>query len=226
LTAIHVQDTASTEEIQSIAPELIDDQARCLLEDMPVSAIMVGPLYTAESVSVLAQIAADYSQVPFVLHLGPLPDDSLLQDIDIDDVVSSLFELLLPQTDIVIADHHLMEQWRTHGLFSGSTADTPADALLQFGASWVLTTAAPLRGGQGHCILAGQGKQSISWPWKVGSVRLSDADGPLACAITTQLARGDTVQAAVETAIGLSSPLASRSFQPGMGHRLINRTHS
>src|SRR3546814_12782225 len=49
---------------RSILPELIDDQARCLLEDMTVHAIKVGPLYTTESVSVLAQIAADYSHVP------------------------------------------------------------------------------------------------------------------------------------------------------------------
>src|SRR3546814_3385413 len=62
LTAILVRDTAGTEEIQPISPELIDDQARCLLEDMTVHAIKVGPLYTTESVSVLAQIAADSSE--------------------------------------------------------------------------------------------------------------------------------------------------------------------
>src|SRR5688572_4959891 len=74
LTAILVQDTAVTEEIHPVAPEQIDDQARCLLEDMNVQAIKVGPLYTPEAVSVLAQIAADYSHVPFVLHLLPAPD--------------------------------------------------------------------------------------------------------------------------------------------------------
>ena len=78
LTAIHVQDTASTEDIQPIAPELIDDQARCVLEDMSVQAIKVGPLYTSESVSVLAQIAADYNHVPLVLHLGPCPAKACL----------------------------------------------------------------------------------------------------------------------------------------------------
>src|SRR3546814_12020377 len=82
LTAILVRDTAGTEEIQPISPELIDDQARCLLKDMTVHAIKVGPLYTTESVSVLAQIAADYSHVPLVLHLAPLPAESLLEGTD------------------------------------------------------------------------------------------------------------------------------------------------
>src|SRR3546814_16248358 len=82
LTAILVRDTASTEEIQPVSPELIDDQARCLLEDMTVHAIKVGTLYTTESVSVLAQIEAAYNHVTLALHLGTLPDEDLVDSID------------------------------------------------------------------------------------------------------------------------------------------------
>lgn len=226
LTAILVQDTASTEEIQLIAPELIDDQARCLLEDMTVQAIQVGPLYTTESVSVLAQIAADYTHVPLVLHLAPLPDESLMTDIDVEDVQLALFELLLPQTDIVVADHNLLEQWQSLGVFAGTDADTPAQALLQYGAKWVLTTGAPLRPGQGSYLLQGQDKQTANWTWQAPPARLNDPDGPLACTITAQLARGLDVQQAVEAALSLLASQGARSFQPGMGHRLINRSAS
>src|SRR3546814_5785365 len=41
-TALTVQDTAGIEEIHPVPPELLEDQARCLLEDMPVQAIKVG----------------------------------------------------------------------------------------------------------------------------------------------------------------------------------------
>ncbi len=54
--------------------------------------------------------------------------------------------------------------------------------------------------------------------------RLLDADGPLACAITAELARGSSGQTAVESALSATALLNSRSFQPGMGHRLINRS--
>src|SRR3546814_9674383 len=81
LTATLIQDTAGIEDIQPLAPELIDDQARCLLEDMNVQAIKVGPLYTPETVSVLAQIAADYNHVPLVLHLAPLRSDEHTSEI-------------------------------------------------------------------------------------------------------------------------------------------------
>src|SRR5690606_8037387 len=97
VTAIHVQDSASLESIQRINPELIDDQARCLLEDMPVGAIKIGPAYDPETVSVLAQIAADYSDIPLVLHLTAQPDVADLDDLDPEETIGALLELLAPQ---------------------------------------------------------------------------------------------------------------------------------
>lgn len=219
-----MQDTATTEDIQPAAPELIDDQARCLLEDMKVQAIKVGPLYTTESVSVLAQIAADYSHLPLVLHLQRLPDESLVENMDVEDVQLAIFELLLPQTDIVVADHNLLLQWHAQGVFAGTDAESPAQALLQYGANWVLTTGAPLRPGQGSHLLQGQQSETASWNWQAPPARLIDADGPLTCAIAAQLARGLDVPQAVDAAISTAATLVSRSFQPGMGHRIIDRS--
>lgn len=224
LTATLVQDTAGIEGIQPLAPELIDDQARCLLEDMNVQAIKVGPLYTPETVSVLAQIAADYNHVPLVLHLAPIPDESLLEDLDTEELQMAILDLLLPQTDIVVADHHLLAQWDSQGILAHT--GTPAQALLQYGANWVLTTGAPLRPGHGSHLLQGSGNETANWNWQPPVARLCDPDGPLACAITVQLAMGREVPQAVEAAISLSAPLAARTFQPGMGHRLINRSAS
>lgn len=224
LTAILVRDTASIDEIQPIGPELIDDQARCLLEDMQIQAIKVGPLYTTESVSVLAQIAADYNHVPFILQLGQLPDESLVEDIDTEDVQIAIFELLLPQTDLVVADHRLLEQWHAHGFFAGSEAQTPAESLLEFGATWVLSSGTPMRPGHGSYLLQGHDKQTAQWTWQAPLARLNDADGPLTCAIATQMARGLDVQQAINAAMPLLATVGSRSFQPGMGQRLFNRT--
>jgi hydroxymethylpyrimidine/phosphomethylpyrimidine kinase len=224
LTAVTVRDTAATEEIQPAAPELIDDQARCLLEDMRVQAIKVGPLYTTESISVLAQIAADYSHVPLVLHLQQLPDETLIENMDVEDVQLAIFELLLPQTDIVVVDHNLLQQWQAQGVLAGGGAASPAQALLQYGAKWVLTTGAPLRPGHGSHLLQGQQGETANWNWQAPPSRLVDADGPLACAIAAGLARGQDVQKAVHDAISTAGPLVSRSFQPGMGQRIIDRS--
>ncbi len=224
LTAVLARDTAITESIHPVGPETIDDQARCVLEDMTVQAIKVGALYTPESASVVAQIAADYNHVPLLLHLTRLPDESLLQDTDVEDLQQAIFELLLPQTDIVVVDHLLLEQWQSQGLFAGSDAGTPAQVLLEYGANWVLTTGMPLRPGQGSHLLQGRQKETASFPWQAPPPRLADPDGPLSCLIVTELARGQTVPDAVEAAIALSGPMTARHFQPGMGQRLVNRS--
>ncbi|MFC3337724.1 bifunctional hydroxymethylpyrimidine kinase/phosphomethylpyrimidine kinase [Paracandidimonas soli] len=222
LTALHVQDTAVIEEIHPLSPELIDDQARLLLEDMRVQAICVGPLYTTSAVSVLAQIAADYTDVPLVLHLGKLPDESLMEGADPDDTLAAILELLLPQTDIAIADHTLLEQWRTQGMLPGN--NDPQQILLDHGASWALSTAAPLRQGQHSYLLSSQDNDTFHWPWTPPVARLSDPDGPLVAAIAANTAQGLPMPQAVKQAVASSGELTRHTFQPGMGNRLINRS--
>src|SRR5690606_29370719 len=102
LTGVLVQDTATVEALEPITPELMDDQARCLLEDMPAHAMKVGPLYTTETVSVLAQITADYSSVPVVVHLQRQPAALVEDELDAEDTQAALLELVLPQTDLVV----------------------------------------------------------------------------------------------------------------------------
>jgi len=223
LTAVHVQDTAGTQEIQVLAPELVDDQARCLLEDMAVQAIKIGPLYTSETVSVLAQIAADYSHMPLVLHLSALPDELILDEEDAEEVLGALFQLLLPQADVVVAEHGQIVRWQTEGVLPADGA-APEQALLELGAQWALLSGAPMRMGHGAYFLHGQDNQTFHWPWKPGAVRAGDADGLLACSLALQMARGLPVPAAAEQAVRQATVGAGRFFQPGMGQRLIHRS--
>jgi len=224
LTAVHVQDTVSIENTLLMAPDLIDDQARCLLEDMTVQAIKVGPLYSVEAVRVMAQIAADYSDVPLVLQ-PDTPPEGLIDD-DPEDILAALFELLLPQTDAVIVEHNLLTHWITDGLFPIEHSGAPGTILLECGAKWALITGAPLRQGHTACLLHGPEHATFNWPLPLPSPRPSNASGPLGCALAVELGRGKTMPAAAESALGLAQPLINSTFQPGMGNRLINRSLS
>lgn len=222
-TAVHVQDTASIEDVCLMTPEFIDDQARCLLEDMNVQAIKAGPLYTTDAVRVLAQIAADYSQLPFVLQLATPLETDAAEDADPEDVLSAVFELLLPQADLVLAEHQLLVHWQSDGLLPSTESNAPADALRRYGAQWTLTTGAPIRPGQQAHLLQGPEQATFNWLWQSPGARLSNIDGPLACAATLELARGLPMPQAVEAALRKSAPHAAATFQPGMGYRIINR---
>lgn len=223
ITATRIQDTAHIDDIQPVSPEFLDDQARSLLEDMAVKAIKVGQVYTTETVSVIAQIAADYNHVPLIVHLAPMPNNLLIDDFDAEDAQTAIFELLLPLTDIVIADHSLLLQWQADGLLGRDHA-TPGQTLLSYGVQWALSCGTPLRAGQASYLLEGQNNQTANWPWQAPPPRLEDADGPLACAITAQIAKGTTdIPKTVRDAIALAAPITASSFQPGMGQRLIAR---
>lgn len=190
---------------------------------MTVNAIKVGPTYTAETVSVIAQIAADYSDLPLVLQPGRIPYESMADDIDAEDAQLALFELLLPQTDIAIVSHNLLTDWITQGLLPDTTPENPAQALLEYGANWVLICGATVRPGQSGYILQGRNQQTRTWTQASPPARLQDPDGPLACAITAALAAGHNMVEAIDLAVNQARRLTDNSFQPGMGQLLVNR---
>lgn len=226
LTGVLVQDTAAVEHLEPISPELMDDQARCLLEDMPAHAIKVGPLYTTETVSVLAQITADYSNVPVVVHLQRLPGAAMMEDeLDAEDTQAAMLELVLPQTDLVVTDHTLLQQWQSHGALPGQTPDHAINALLQYGASAVLVSGVPGSGKNRDYLLVDENGEAARWEVEVSEPVL-DSDGLLATVVACELAHGREMSQAIERGIVFVTSMATRSFKPGMGGRIFNRSHS
>jgi hydroxymethylpyrimidine/phosphomethylpyrimidine kinase len=225
VTALTVQDTAGIEEIHPVSPDLLDDQARCLLEDMPVQAIKVGGLYTAETASVAAQVAADYSQVPLVLHLGQraqVPASAADED-EADDLLAATLELVLPQTDLLVIEHLRLAQWHADGDIDIGDAPTPMHALVAAGAAWVLVLGSPHRPGHFANVLLGPGGQTHTWPWQAPPDRNGDAGGVAATAITAMLAQGLEMPEAVRQGLVHADAAVAASFLPGMGRRIPNR---
>jgi hydroxymethylpyrimidine/phosphomethylpyrimidine kinase len=225
ITALTVQDTADIEDIQPVSPEMLDDEARCLLEDMPVQSIKVGGLFTTETVSAAAQIAADYSQVPLVLHLNQhalLPEDAADQD-DAEDLIAATFELLLPQADVVVVEHSRLAQWVAEGHIEIDDLPSPAHALIAAGAQWVLLLGHDVRPGSRVNTLLGPEGQTASWPYVAPPERGTDAGGLLAACLAAMLAQGKPMEQAVELALSHADTALAASFLPGMGRRIANR---
>ena len=62
-----MQDTLGVEGVLPIDAEWVADQARCLLEDMPVDAFKIGVLGSVENIAAIAEIVSDYPDVPLIL---------------------------------------------------------------------------------------------------------------------------------------------------------------
>ncbi len=226
LTAMTIQDSAKTESVLPCSGEQIDDQARCLLEDIPVQAIKVGALSSVEAASAVAQIAADYSQIPLVLHLGAQEIDTETpaeEEDEVDDLVGAIIELLVPQAHIVVIEARRLTQWITEDLLEASGHAGGAQALQAIGAQWVLITGVKQRPGHQANILTGPESETIVWPCTNAPERTRDSGGLVATALACLLARGLSVPNAAEQACAHSGQALLQSFQPGMGHFMARR---
>src|SRR5690606_8271744 len=202
-------------------PELAGDPARCRLEDMAIGALKTGPQYDPETISTLAQIAADYSSLPLVLQLcapPPVPD---LEDLDPEETIGALLELLVPQAHLVVVDAGLPEQWASQGLLSSARADDPSGDRHEFGAPRVLCCNAAPGTGRNGLVLRARDQAGRRWPWPAPRVRTGDAESLLATVLCCLLARGLDPDQAIPQAVAASSALLERHFHPGMGQRIL-----
>ena len=67
VTGVTVQDTVGVEGVMALDADWINDQARTILEDVQVSAFKLGLLGSVENIAVIAEIMADYPDVPLLI---------------------------------------------------------------------------------------------------------------------------------------------------------------
>src|SRR3954466_1339816 len=99
LTALTVQDTTGVEGLMAIDSDWVADQARALLEDMPVDAFKVGVLGSVENIAAVAEVLSDYPDIPLILD--PVLASARGDELASDEMLRALRELLLPQTTIL-----------------------------------------------------------------------------------------------------------------------------
>jgi hydroxymethylpyrimidine/phosphomethylpyrimidine kinase len=225
ITAITVQDTLGVEAVQAIDGEWVADQARRILEDMPVDAFKIGVLGSVENIAAIAEIVSDYPDVPLVLD--PVLASGRGDELASGDMTRAMRELLLPQATIVTPN--TVEARRLAGDEDAdgddderSLADCAARLVAQ-GCEYVLVTgtheATP------KVINTLYGKHGVvrtdAWPRLPGSYHGSGCT--LASAIAATLANGLEMPEAVREAQDYTWQTLRRAYRPGMGQWLPDR---
>ena len=99
ITAITVQDTSGVQDILPIDADWVADQARSILEDVPVAAFKIGVLGSVENVSAIAEIVSDYPEIPLILD--PVLASARGDEFANEDTLSAIRELLIPQCTVI-----------------------------------------------------------------------------------------------------------------------------
>lgn len=226
ITAILIGDTARIEDTQDIDVDWVADQARVVLEDMPVTAFKVGYVGSIESVSAIAEIVSDYPDIPLILDpfITAMPDPG----IDGEDILIAIRELLIPQTTVLLlsADElsRLAETWREP--ITDANEDTLAmDAMhiIELGAEFLFVTGTPCEINQVANTLFDSSGIVRHDPWQRISGAFAGAGSTLSAAIAAMLANGLEVPEAVSEAQEFTVAALTHAQRMGMGRLIPDR---
>jgi len=224
VTALTVQDTVGVEDMLPLDGGWVADQARTLLEDMPVAAFKLGMLGSVEAISTVAEVLSDYPDTPVVFDpvLASGRGDAFADE----DAVDAMIELLLPLTDILTPNS--LEARRLAQELGGAGATLPnlsecARRLVAAGCAHVLVTGTHEQGARVTNTLYGSHGpiRSDDWQRLPGSYHGSGCT--LASAIAANLAWGMSMSDAVRAAQEYTWNSLAQGFRPGMGQHVPHR---
>lgn len=222
VTAVTVQDTVGVDQINAMDADFVNEQARALLEDIEISAFKLGVLGSIENIAVIAEIVADYPDVPLIID--PILTSGRGDELCNDDMMIGMSELLFPQATVMTPNSIEARRLAFDDDEVMQTAlDASAERLLAMGAEYVLITGTHERTTPVNNQLYGHGgfKKTYEWQRLPGSYH--GAGCTLSSAITACLAHGLSIEEAMQEAQSYTWQTLKQSFRPGMGQLLPDR---
>ena len=222
LTGAYAKDTAQTFDFFPLPEEAVGDQARAILEDVPPQVIKVGFAGSAENISIIAELTADYDGVPVVAYM---PNLSWWEDDQIDQYLDAFRELLLPQTSVLVGHHSTLRRWL---LPDWSIEKNPgprdiAKAASELGVPYTLVTG--LTASDQHIDNVLATPETVVGHEKFERIEavFSGAGETLSAALAALIATGLDLSVAASEALHYLDRCLDEGFRPGMGHVIPDR---
>ena len=232
ITAITVQDTSGVNGIYALDADWVTDQARLVLEDMPVAAFKIGFLGSVDNIAAIAAIVSDYPDIPLVLD--PVLASGRGDEMADEDMIEAMIELLIPQTTILTPNSQ--EARRLAALWGDDDDDIDegedansltlaqcAERILAMGCEFVLITGTHENTSQVVNTLYGTQGVIRADTWERLPHTYHGSGCTLASAIAATMANGLTVPEAVFDAQEYTWQTLAAGFRPGMGQHLPDR---
>jgi hydroxymethylpyrimidine/phosphomethylpyrimidine kinase len=222
VTGTYVRDTRQVHHHVAFDESLVEDQARCVLEDMEVQAFKIGYAGSTENLSTIAEILSDYDHVPVVTYV---PNLAWNVEDDIDQYLDACAELLLPQTTVLVGNHSTLCRW----LLPDWTEERPptarevARAAAEHGVPYTLVTGFNAPDQQIESHLASPEAVLATARYEKFEATFNGAGDTLSAALAALVAGGMDLQNACADALTYLDQCLDAGFQPGMGHAVPDR---
>lgn len=231
VTAVTVQDTVGVDDFLPMEAEWIADQARGVLEDMPVAAIKIGMIGSVEAVAAIAEVVSDYPDIPLVLD--PVLSSGRGDPLANEELMAALIDLLLPQTTVLtpnsiearrLAESLVDEDEEMDVAAAADLADC-ARELIDLGCEFVLITGAHEQGAQVVNTLYNARGAMHRQHWKRLPGSYHGSGCTLAAALAGFLALGQDVAEAAKEAQAYTWQTLKHAYRPGMGQFIPDRMY-
>ncbi|HSV48387.1 MAG TPA: bifunctional hydroxymethylpyrimidine kinase/phosphomethylpyrimidine kinase [Ramlibacter sp.] len=222
VTGAYARDTAEVFDHFAFDDEAVAEQARAILEDVPVQVFKVGFAGSPESLATIAAIAADYAEVPLVAYM---PSLAWWDESQIDAYQDAFRELLLPQTTVLVGNHSTLWRWLLPDWANekSPSARDIAKAAADSGVPYTLVTGIPLPDQYIDNVLATPQAVLASEKFERFEAVFSGAGDTLSAALAALVASGTDLAAAMTEALGYLDRCLDGGFRPGMGNVVPDR---
>ena len=226
VTAITVQDTVGVDSVMVFDADWVNEQARTILEDMQVSAFKIGMLGSVENIAVIAEIMADYPDVP--LLIDPILSSGRGDELANEEMQAAMIDLLFPQATLITPNSlearrlAFMDADDTDELENASLDETAA-RLLELGPEYVLITGTHERSIEVVNTLYGDSGLIKAYNWERLAGSYHGSGCTLTSAIAACLAHGLTMEEAILEAQEYTWQTLKGAFRPGMGQYIPDR---
>ena len=226
MTAVTVQDTAGVEDVMPLDPEWVVDQARIVLEDMPVHAFKLGLLGSVEIIAAVAEVISDYPHIPLVMD--PILTSGRGDELANEEMIDAMRELLLPQVTILTPNsleaRHLALQENDRSK-TQLDLNLCAQRMLGMGCEYVLITGTHENTAQVTNTLFSEEGILRTDHWQRLPHTYHGSGCTLASAIAACLANGLAIGDSVVEAQEYTWQTLQAGFRPGMGQHIPNRLY-
>ena len=222
LTGAYIRDTAEIMDHHAFDEEAVTDQARAILEDVPVQVIKVGFAGSPENLSAIAEIASDYADVPLIAYM---PNLSWWSEVQIDLYLDAFKELILPQATVLVGNHSTLWRWLLPD-WSSEKNPTPRDIAMAanaLGVPYTLVTGIAAPEQMIENVLASPHSVLYSGRFERFEATFLGAGDTLSAAFAALLATGTDLTEAVKEALAYLDRCLDAGFRPGMGNIIPDR---
>ncbi|MBV8618108.1 MAG: bifunctional hydroxymethylpyrimidine kinase/phosphomethylpyrimidine kinase [Curvibacter sp.] len=222
VTGAYIRDTSEIFDHAAFDDDAVTEQARSVLEDVPVQVIKVGFVGDPENLSSVAEISSDYPEVPVVAYM---PNLSWWQEDRIDSYLDAFQELVLPQTSVLVGNHSTLWRWLLPDWSSerAPSARDIAAAASEQGVPYTLVTGIPLPDQHVDNVLASPQTVLAHVQFELFDAVFTGAGDTLSAALAALLATGMDLGEACTEALSYLDRCLDDGFRPGMGHVIPDR---